>query len=233
MTSSDARNFVAWAQPSWRWRTVGLAAGVLNCAFVVESLLPGATPASSTVVSDLAADGRPGHLLFRAADGLSALLLLAMAAALWRAARPAGQRPPVTAWWLSTVGVATFALSTFGAALVSKRCSGCTPSDAPDWQDRVHDVISTLGTTGGVLAALGLAIATRRRRPVSAAHLSSFLLAGGLGVLFSVAEVTGGLGWIGWPQRAQIVVLSAWFVVIGWTLDLRPGPPDDDPSLTV
>ena len=56
---------------------------------------------------------------------------------------------------------------------------------------------------------------------MSAAHLSSFLLAGGLGVLFLVAEVTGGLGWIGWPQRAQIVVLSAWFVVIGWSLDLR------------
>ena len=58
-------------------------------------------------------------------------------------------------------------------------------------------VISKLGTTGGVLAALGFAtIATRPQSHVSRPP-QLVPAGGGLGVLFLVAEVTGGLGWIG------------------------------------
>ncbi|GAB3590813.1 hypothetical protein GCM10027446_06710 [Angustibacter peucedani] len=200
-------------------------AGVLNVNFLAEWLLPHRTPVAVTVVSDLAAPGRAWDWVFRTGDTLSAALLLVVCVLAWRAAVTS------PAWRAATVLLGVFAVTTVLAVLVPE---GCTASTDPSCggllgggglSDAVHDVVSTLGSTCGLAAALCFAVATRRTRSEPALHLAALALAGALGLAFLVAQATGATSWLGWTQRGQIVVLSAWFAVVGWSVDRRRQPP--------
>ncbi|KQX69413.1 hypothetical protein ASD06_16960 [Angustibacter sp. Root456] len=194
---------------------LGLAAGVLNVNFVLETVLGHPGPIARTVVSDLAVDGHPWSWAYRTADVASAVLLVMLCALGWRAGRG-------RLWRLGVAMLAVFALSTLLAVVFPEHCAAsateCPAARDQGWGDVAHDAISTLGTTCGVLGAAVLAMATRRiprLRPVAALHAAVFVLAGGLGLLFVWAQTTGHLAWLGWPQRGQIVTLSAWYVVVG------------------
>lgn len=206
--------------------TLGLLAGLLNVNFLIELALPHRTPLGSTVVSDLAVGGRPWFWAFRLGDALSAVLLLALCALAWRG----GSR----LWRAVAVTTAVFALSTLLAVLFPEHCAvsaahPCAASLAEQsWRDTVHDLISTLGTACGIVAALLAALATRAARPgrrgvEPAGHLAAFVLGGAAGLAFMLLQAAGGRHGLGWIQRGQIAVLSAWFAWVGRSVSRRPG----------
>lgn len=206
MRSSSASAPVAW------W--LGIAAGLLNVNFLLESLVGHSAPAA-TVVSDLARSGRPWSWVFRAGDVGSAVLLLALAALAWQAGRD-------RRWRVGVVLLGLFALSTLLAVVFPEQCAAaaaaCRGGADHGGGDLLHDTISTLGTTCGVLSAGALAAALRRRadlRSLAVVHAAVFVLAGALGLGFIWAQTTGHVAWLGWPQRAQIVTLSAWYAAVG------------------
>lgn len=206
---------------------LGLLAGLLNVNFVLERVLGHPTPIATTVVSDLAVDGRPWSWVYRSGDVGSAVLLVVLCALAWRAARS-------RLWRLGVAMLAVFAVTTLLAVVFPEHCAAaaveCAAGDH-GWGDVLHDAISTLGTTCGVLSAGVLAWAVRRHaalRPLAVLHAAAFVLAGGLGLFFIWAQTTGHLSWLGWPQRGQIVTLSAWYAVVGLSVarmaDLRRAP---------
>lgn len=219
----------------WCWLApwVGLAAGVLNVNFLLEWALPHRTPIALTVVSDLAAPERAWHWAFRLGDAGSSVLLLVLCALAWAVAGRGAR-----AWRVGTLGLALFAATTLFAVLVPEQCTATSvPPCPPNVLDKglgdlLHDVMSSLGTTCGIFAALAFAVATRGARREAWAHLAAFLVAGGLGLFFIFAQVGGHDAWLGWPQRAQIVVLSAWYVVVGHSVRTRAAAssPDHRPA---
>ena len=193
---------------------LGVAAGVLNVNFALERVLGHPSPIASTVVSDLAVDGHPWSWAYRAGDVGSAVLLVGLCGLGWRASRG-------RLWRLGVAMLAVFAVTTLLAVVFPEHCPAsaaeCAAADA-GWGDGLHDAISTLGTTCGVLSAAVLAVALRRLpalRAVATLHAAAFVVAGGLGLFFIWAQTTGHVTWLGWPQRAQIVTLSAWYAVVG------------------
>jgi hypothetical protein len=204
---------------------LGVLAGVLNLSFVLESLLPGPARVGVTVVSDLSVPGRPWSWLFRAADAGSALCLLALCVLLLRRRSSAGPRPARVAWVAATVATAVFAVSTLVAATVTETCAASSdpscPSDVAQASttDLVHDAVSSVGSTAGVLAALVLAVVLRRTRWLAGLHGAAFAAAAASGLLFVAWQAQPHDDLFGWAQRVQIVVLSAWFVVVGVTAD--------------
>ncbi|MGN6610293.1 MAG: DUF998 domain-containing protein, partial [Angustibacter sp.] len=207
---------------------LGVVAGLLNVNFLLEWVLGHRGPIATTVVSDLAVDGHPWSWVYRTGDVGSAALLLVLCALGWRAVRGRG-------WRLGIAMLAVFALSTLLAVVFPEHCAAsaaeCPAAAEHGWGDALHDAISTLGTTSGVLGAAVLAWAARRRgelRPLAVLHAAAFVLAGGLGLFFIWAQTTDHVTWLGWPQRAQILTLSAWYAVVGLSVarmaDLRRAP---------
>jgi Protein of unknown function (DUF998) len=207
---------------------LGVAAGVLNCSFMLESLLPGPAHVGATVVSDLSVPTRPWSWVFRAADAGSALCLLALCIAL-ASRRPDdeddGSRLSRTAWTVGLVATTTFAASTLLAAVVAETCApsfdpSCPPGLAvASLTDAVHDTISSVGSSCGVLASLAFAVALRRTRWFCALHGTAFVVTALSGLLFVALQAGAQDNLSGWVQRGQIVALSAWLGVLGLTAD--------------
>jgi Protein of unknown function (DUF998) len=213
----------------------GVTAGVLNCSFVLESLLPGPAHVGATVVSDLSVPDRPWSWVFRVADAGSALfvLLICFALASRRAASDDdGLQASRTAWNVGWVATTVYAASTLLAAVVAETCAPAFDPSCPDGiavasvTDVVHDTISSVGSSSGVLACLAFAVALRRTRRFCVLHGTAFAAAALSGLLFVALQAGAQDGISGWVQRVQIVALSAWFVVLGMTADqVRQAPP--------
>lgn len=193
---------------------LGLAAGLLNVNFALEVLLAPRRSVATTVVSDLAVAGRPWFWAFQAGDVASAVLLLVLSLLGWASSHD-------RRWRVGIALLAAFAASTLLAVVFPAHCgasASCPRTAEVSWADGLHDAISTLGTTSGVFSAAVLgwaAFRLRPLRPLAALHAAAFVLAGGLGLLFIWAQTTGHDSWLGWPQRLQIITLSAWFVAVG------------------
>jgi hypothetical protein len=211
--------------------TSGLALGVLACvlnvSFVLESLLPGGVRVGATVVSDLSAPGRPWSWLFRTADiGSGACLLLLCVVLLARRPR-VGARSARIAWVAATGATAVFAVSTVVAAAVTETCAPSFDPSCPgsmtdaSTTDLVHDAVSSVGSTAGVLAALAFAVVLRRTRWLAVLHGAAFAAAASSGLVFVAWQAGPHDDLSGWAQRVQIVALSAWFVVLGVTAARR------------
>ena len=206
---------------------LGLLACLLNLSFTLEVLLPGPARVGATVVSDLSVPTRPWSWLFRATDAGSALCLLALCIVLLRR-RSALRDRTSAAWTAATLATALFAVSTVVAAIVTETCAPATdracPTDvtqAPT-ADLVHDVVSSIGSTLGVLAALVFTVLLRRTRWLSVLHGIAFAAAASSGLVFVAWQAQPHDDLSGWAQRAQIVALSFWFVVLGVTADRVP-----------
>ena len=195
--------------------TLGALAGVLNSNFVLESLLPGS---AGRAVSELSVPGQPWSMAFRICDGSSAVLVMVLAAGLLRAGRRApGQ---VAGAWLLLVTGATTLVSALVPltclATAGPVCASSPPGSAAPLPNLVHDGVSITGTTAAILAAALLAaVSTGRQRW---AHAVAFVAAGGLGLALAVGAQGQVPAWFGVTQRAQILVLSLWFVVVGYCL---------------
>lgn len=205
---------------------LGVLACVLNLSFLMEALLPGRADVGSTVVSDLSVPGSPWSWGFRLADVLSALCLLTVCGLAVHARRPAWGAS-ARAWLLGWLLTGLFASSTVVAAVVTETCAPATDPRCPTTvgtaaaQDLVHDVVSSVGSACGVLAALVFTVALRRRRWLSALHGGAFALAATSGLVFVVLQAQSPDHLSGWAQRVQIVALSGWFVVLGRTAPSR------------
>jgi Protein of unknown function (DUF998) len=210
------------------------AAAVLNCSFVLESLLPGPARVGATVVSDLSVPGTPWSWVFRAADAGSALCLLVVCIAL--ASRRAadehdGAQVSHGAWVVGWIATTVYAASTLLAAIIAETCAPAVEPSCPDGPavasltDIVHDTISSVGSSSGVLACLAFAVALRRTTWLWALHGTAFVVAALSGLCFVALQAGAQDDLSGWVQRVQIVALSAWFVVLGMTADRRRGPP--------
>jgi hypothetical protein len=199
---------------------LGLLAGLLNVNFLLEWSLRGHTPIATTMVSDLATSGRPWFWAFRLGDAISAALLIVLCLLAWRAGSTAS-------WRWATALLLLFALFTLFAVVFPEQCAGSTDASCPTqlteqaWADALHDLISSVGTSCGVLACLAFAWTTRGKGLEPIVHLVAGVLAGVLGLVFVVVQQLGVDGWLGWTQRAQIVVLSAWYAAVGWSVDGR------------
>lgn len=199
---------------------LGLASGVFNVSFVIETALPDHAPIVTTMVSDLAVRGRPWFWVFRLCDSVSAVLLLILGVLAWIAASRGPSARQVRWWRTATILLVGFALSTLIAVLVPESCVSATCPGPASWQDGTHDAVSAVGTAAGILSALAFARAVRHRRALSLAHQAMGLAAAALGVLFVTAQFADRPANLGWPQRAQIVVMSTWFLVIGRSVDV-------------
>jgi hypothetical protein len=222
--AGSAAGSAAWSA-AWPAAWLGVGAGLLNVNFLFEWVLPHHSPVAVTVVSDLAASGQPWNWAFRVGDALSAGLLLALC---WLALT-SRTRARTLAWRAATVLLVAFAASTLLAVVFPEHCTvaagrECREATSGGW-DVVHDTISTIGTSAGVLAAAVFAWATRRRRALARLHLLAFVLAGGLGLVFVTAQAGSRTELLGWTQRGQIAVLSAWYVVVGVSVALRRTSP--------
>ncbi|WP_426565959.1 DUF998 domain-containing protein [Angustibacter sp. McL0619] len=197
---------------------LGVAAGLLNVNFLLELVLTHRSPIMTTMVSDLATSGRELFWAFRAADATSAVLLLVLAVLAWRCCR-------TRTWRAGTVLLGVFAASTLLAVLFPEHCAMSTDASCPTrlvdqgLDDAVHDLISSVGTSCGVLACLVFAAASRGRRAELVCHLVAGVLAAALGLVFVSTQQAGAVAMLGLTQRAQIVVLSAWYAVVGWSVD--------------
>lgn len=204
---------------------LGVLACVLNLSFVLESLLPGPALVGTTVVSDLSAPGRPWSWLFRAADVGSGTCLLLLCAVLLARRPRTGARSARVGWVAATVATAIFAVSTVVAATITETCASpfdptCPGSMAEaSTTDLVHDAVSSVGSTAGVLAALAFAVLLRRTRWLAALHGAAFAAAASSGLVFVAWQAQPHDDLSGWAQRVQIVALSAWFVLLGLTAD--------------
>lgn len=211
---------------------LGTLACVLNLSFVLESLLPGPAHVGATVVSDLSAPGRPWSWLFRSADIGSGVSLLLLCAVLLVHRPRATARSDRIAWVAATAATAVFAVSTVVAATVTETCAppfdpSCPGSLAEaSTTDLVHDAVSSVGSTAGVLAVLTFAVVLRRTRWLAALHGVAFAAASSSGLVFAAWQARPHDDLSGWAQRVQILALSAWFVVLGLTADrLSPRVP--------
>jgi hypothetical protein len=203
---------------------LGVLACVLNLSFVLEVLLPGPARVGATVVSDLSVPGRPWSWLFRVADAGSGLCLLAVCVLLLRRRVHGAPRAP---WVGATVATAVFAVSTLVAAAVTETCAPASDPACPadvvqaSTTDLVHDAVSSVGSTLGVLAALVFAVLLRRTPWLAALHAAAFAAAAASGLAFVAWQAQPQDDLSGWAQRMQIVALSSWFVVLGATADRR------------
>jgi hypothetical protein len=202
-----------------------MLACALNLSFVLEPLLPGSAHVGATVVSDLSAPGRPWSWLFRAADIGSGICLLMLCVVLVVHRPRTSARSTGIAWMAATVATSVFAVSTVVAAAVTETCAPAFDPSCPgsvaeaSTTDLVHDAVSSVGSTAGVLAALAFAVVLRRTPWLATLHGAAFTAAASSGLLFVAWQAQPDDTLSGWPQRVQILALSAWFVVLGLTAD--------------
>lgn len=211
----------------------GVLAGVLNANFALAAVLPGRSLRGSAI-SDLSAAGQPWSWAFRVGDGASGLLLLVVAVAGLRRCPEREGSGVRAAWRAGLLLVALSAVTTAVSALVplscpataTSHCPGAAPGSVPPLANQLHDTVSVAGTTAALLAGGVLVLVTVGATRLG--HLLATLAASGLGVALVVAAgVLPTPGWFGSVQQAQVVVLSAWFAVVGRSVDdsARPGSP--------
>ncbi|GAB3689915.1 hypothetical protein GCM10028814_31470 [Angustibacter aerolatus] len=205
---------------------LGALAGVLGANFLLEWVLPSRSPVATTLVSDLQAVGRPWAAAFRAGDVTSSVLLAVLAAWGLRTG-DRGRR-----WRAGLLAVLASAAATAAAALVPETCTP-VPGAAPcpfDAGAAAHEVARVLAVGGALAGALLLWLAERSRRPGEPSavrrgrvHLATALLAAASGAVVLAGRYADLPHLLGWPQRVQILVLSAWCVAIGRSVAARDG----------
>lgn len=207
----------------WHWSVVcGLTAALLQVGFVLELVLPGPLPVTTSQVSELSAPGQPGAWLFRTFDVLTGVLVLAIVPGWWTV-----RRSVATSLACYGVGLAFAALAPASCAdsLQPTCLSSRLPGPSLTWQDNVHDIGSTVSVlgllVGAGLAAWALRRSSPRRARVVAVGWAFSLVLGAAESLEDVLVVHTGRGIL---QRVQIVLLSV--VLVALSLRRREaGPP--------
>ncbi|MFG2328188.1 DUF998 domain-containing protein [Streptomyces sp. NPDC048604] len=174
-------------------------------------------------VSELAAADQPYGAVFRTADLVSGLLLLA--GACWGLLRSRGRPWSVTGWLgLALFGAATAADSrlplscppTVDAACAAREAAGLVP-----FSHEAHAVSSALAMAGALVAMLALTVAARRYgdRPLLARTGPALVVLALLSTVWTLAAITAfdaghGTWGLGAGQRLQLLAVAVWLAVL-------------------
>ncbi|MEU9446194.1 DUF998 domain-containing protein [Streptomyces sp. NPDC048304] len=202
---------------------------------MLEALLHTGLSPLRSYVSELSVADRPYAFLFRVGDITAGCGLLALAIALVR-------RLPATRRRASgCVALAVTAAASIGDGLWPMPCAPsvdpvCRATDSADLDQQlgqIHTRSSLAEFTGAILAMLLLSKVLQRtghRRPARWS-LTTGVATAALGAM-EIAMVLTGVRWVGLPERAQVLLVSAWCAAMACFL-LRIPPvsaPQHDPT---
>ncbi|BEK85868.1 DUF998 domain-containing protein [Nocardia seriolae] len=212
-----------------RWRILTAAilagAGLAYALWLVEFALPTRLSLISSFVSEHYVVSQPYHLLFRGGDVIAGILYTA-AAALVAAGRRAGDR-------LIAGTVAAAAL--FGMATVTDAVfvPDCLTTVDPECERREfaaqvswHHLAHLGSSVVSQLAAITVVLALERLATRSCTRIDRVSLRTGLAVVIvaGLACVAGyPFGWVGVPQRIQLVALSTITIGVAWRIAFADG----------
>lgn len=200
---------------------LGATAAVLNANFLIELVVPTHLSPVGTMVSELSATGRPDAWAFRVGDGVAGAFAVLLGLLL--VGRP-GTR--MLAWCALVFGAST----TLSAAVTLPCAGGTAPTCAgtTSGAELFHDSVSVLGTTaavGGTWLLLRLLRAGRGWR-LRVCAASTAVVASATGLAFVVDHSLAAVPGIGLAQRAQVLAISGWLLLLGVVSprDAAPGP---------
>ncbi|MEV6945851.1 DUF998 domain-containing protein [Streptomyces sp. NPDC051172] len=182
-------------------------------SFVLEAFLHTGLSPLRSYVSELSVADRPYAFLFRAGDVTAGCCLLALAMALAR------RLPATRGRACGCVALAVTAVASIGDGLWPMPCAPsvdpvCRATDSADLDQQlgqIHTLSSLAEFTGAILAMLLLSKVLQRtghRRPARWS-LRAGVATAALGAL-EIAMALTGVRWVGLPERAQVVLVSAW-----------------------
>ena len=179
---------------------------VLYNSWLLWPLVDGGDIMSRGLVSELAADTRPWHNVFRAGDVIVGSLLVGAAV------RGGGRWPRrllVTALGLGVAGDAVFNLTC--SVTMDAGCRATGELAGQPWQNQVHAATSTLYTTALLVSLLVVAVSgVGWWRRVAMAMLAVQVTTN---VVLAVTDLLGRTQQT-WLQVVSIVLSSIWFAVL-------------------
>ncbi|WP_143079249.1 DUF998 domain-containing protein [Streptomyces monashensis] len=198
---------------SWLGAVVGTIGGLAYSSFLLEGFFRTGLNPLHSYVSESSVAGRPYAFLFRTGDIAAGCGLLVLAMAL---ARRLPARCPRAGRCLA-LAVTTAASITDGvwpmpcAPSVDPVCRAADSADLGQQLRQVHTLSSLTEFTGVILAMLLLSTVLHRtgHRRLARWSLVAGILAAALGAL-EIAMVLTGVRWVGLPERAQVLLVSAW-----------------------
>lgn len=200
-----------------RWALI--AGAVLYNAWVLEAVLPTGLDPRHSYVSELYAADQPFHGLFGCVEIVTALLVAAGALCL-----PA-RRDPAARGWAGTGrwALVAFAASSVADVIVPMRCAPSV-NHACEAVNPWHTATSALAHAAlfGSMALLVTAAFRSPGRPPLRRWGPWVLGAALLTALATVGPLFARPGWHGVPQRAHLVLVGVWLVLL--TTAHRPEP---------
>jgi hypothetical protein len=212
-----------------------VAAGVAYADWVLQLFVPVQADVMTSFISELSATDQPHHLLFRIADLIGGVLLVAAGTLAWLSSRrwPATWVPLIVLGLCITVEAALPLDTTFTfAAMLPKTGTSV-------WWNRVtepHGVVSFLETASflvlfvtGTRALRRTSVPVRRRRTLTAVGLTAVLLGVIDAALTASLLLGGGVAALGLTQRLGVTLTAAWLaaaptqLLLSGTRDPRAG----------
>ncbi|MEU8695909.1 DUF998 domain-containing protein [Streptomyces sp. NPDC048665] len=198
---------------SWLGAVVRTIGGLAYSSFLLEGFFRTGLNPLHSYVSESSVAGRPYAFLFRTGDIAAGCGLLVLAMALAR--RLPARRP--RAGGCLALAVTAAASITDGvwpmpcAPSVDPVCRAADSADLGQQLRQVHTLSSLTEFTGVILAMLLLSTVLHRtgHRRLARWSLVAGILAAALGAL-EIAMVLTGVRWVGLPERAQVLLVSAW-----------------------
>ncbi len=222
---------LTYAQPATapgnaKLRMIGVGAliiaAVANLGFVAAKLLGSTLSSVSSFVSELGAVGQPGAWVLHLCDAVQGISMLIASALLWNAF-PKRRLVRTGQVGLILIGVLTAADSMLPLDCVPTADAACRLHEGLALVSFAHQTHGVTGVAVGltinvVLLTFGLAFRHQPSwRALSVSGYSLGLAYTGLNLLF-VAQYYQYLPWLGITQRIQVVLFSAFLIVLAITL---------------
>ncbi len=230
MSTANAQSVKAQGRSASRLIGIALLliAAVANCGFVLASAAGSTLSPFSSFVSELGADGQPGAWIFHTADALQGVCLLLASAFLWHEF-PNRKIVRIGQICLVVIGVLTAADAFLALDCVPTLDAACRMREELGQVSFEHESHSVTGILEGLAinaVMLTFGVASHRQsswRALGVVGYSFGLIYTGLNV-FIAAQYLEFLPDLGITQRVQVVMFSAFLVVLAVTLiELKPG----------
>ncbi len=185
--------------------TTGAVAAVVNANFLLDRVVGSPVDLGTGVISELSVHGLPGWWLFRLGDGSTGVLGALLGFAAWRSGRR-----------VTGVASVVFGVGTLLSALIPLSCApslgGCVGDDPTGF---VHDLVSTVGTAGAIVAAAMLVHELRGRSRVLRGTALLVALGTALPGLGQTIDAASGGSGGGIVQQVQVLAVSGWLLLEG------------------
>ncbi|MGZ4509146.1 MAG: DUF998 domain-containing protein [Blastococcus sp.] len=196
----------------------GVLAALANCAFLVRSVSGSRLDPANSLISELEVPGQPSSAFFRGASLLSALLVVVLAAGLFRRIPP-GRLGVAGCWALGVFGVAgaiDAMIPMDCAPSASVTCLRAEEAGPMSWPYQAHTWFDVAGTVA-LLASLWLLGRHLRHdhrwRVASVTGRAGFVVLGVLSIVLTAMSVWY-LPGVGLVQRLQVLAVSSWLLLL-------------------